>query len=116
MISQFDRSDSTESLDQLLRSLSFDLLNPSEQRMHLIQQYYTLLNNTIRSKLSAEETKFRGSRRELRFYRLFSFELLDLALQFNVKLDRVLMNIQMYQQRDSPADPGMVRSTSLSDA
>ena len=57
---------------------------------------------------SSEQKGPRGSRLEMKFYRLFSIELLDLALRFNVELDRVPMNIQSYQQQALPHDPNMV--------
>lgn len=109
LLKQFDRTDACDCLDRLLMSFSYDLIVPNEQSINLIQQYYTLLNNAIRSKLDTSGTvKNRGNRIESKFYRLFSMELLDLALRFNVELDRVPMNIQAYMQQAVPQDPAMV--------
>lgn len=109
LLTQFDRTDACDCLDRLLMNYSYDVIVPNEQSINLIQQYYTLLNNAIRSKLDTTGTvKNRGNRIENRFYRLFSMELLDLALRFNVELDRVPMNVQAYMQQAAPQDPAMV--------
>ena len=91
-------------------NFTYDLIIPNEQRLNLIQQYYSILNTAIHQIIdkSSEQKGPRGNRLEMKFYRLFSIELLDLALRFNVELDRIPMNIQSYQQQALPHDPNMV--------
>ena len=101
---QLDQTDASDTLDHLLGDFSMELAVPNEQRLLLIQKYFSLLNSIF----NPSETPRLPGRREGRFYSLFSMELLDLALQFNVPLDKVAANILRHQQVEPPRDPGMV--------
>lgn len=99
-----------DALRRLLAGFVAELASPNKQKVLLLQSYARLLRLLLHvGETESTSPQRRGNRTEMKLRRLWSTGLLDLAMRFNVELDRVETNLLSRSQSAAPQEPGLVR-------
>ena len=98
-------TDGIDALRRQLTNLVAELATPNKQKVALLQNYTRMLQLVFRV---GDATQRHVTRAEGSLRRLWSTDLLDLCMRFNVDLDRVETNLLTRSQTAPPQDPGMV--------